>query len=77
MLAQRVFTLQSPPRIMRGALRQVLREGLELIRDGPDAQSVQAGWGLFLLGPRMLLYRSRGQTTLPPAELARRVALLG
>ena len=33
--------------------------------------------GLFLLGPRMLLYRSRGQTTLPPAELARRVTLLG
>ena len=38
---------------------ELLREGLELIRDERDAQFVRAGWSLFLLGPRLLLYRTQ------------------
>ena len=35
-----------------------------------------AGWKLFLLAPRMLLYRHRGQHRVPPEELSKRVRLL-
>ena len=62
-LKRRVYTLQSPPLQIRGALRQALRAGLELVREAPDQE---AGWKLFLLAPRMLLYRERGQTRVPP-----------
>ena len=39
-LEQNVFTLQAPPPLLHGALRQTLREGLELTRDGQDATAV-------------------------------------
>ena len=33
------------------------------------------GWKLFVLAPRMLLYRSPGEARVPPTELDRRVEL--
>ena len=76
-LRRRVYTLQSPPRQVRGALRQAMRSALELVHAAQDPASVEDGWKLFLLAPRMLLHRKRGQSHVPPAELARRAELLG
>ena len=39
-LEQNVFTLQAPPPLLHEALRQTLRAGLELTRDGQDATAV-------------------------------------
>ena len=72
-LKRRVYTLQSAPPQIRGALRQALRAGLELVRDAPEQDT---GWKLFLLAPRMLLFRERGQARVSPQELAKRVELL-
>ena len=72
-LRRRVFTLQSCPGFLRGALRTALRQGLQWIYD--DGGSAGAGWALFLLAPRMLLYRRPGETTIPRGELERRVAV--
>ena len=74
-LQQRVFTLQAPPHSLRGALRQTMRQGLELIRDGREAHAVDMGWKLFLLAPRMLLFRSRGQVHVPPRKPPRPAAM--
>ena len=63
-LKRRVYTLYGSP---------TPSAGLELVREAPDRE---AGWKLFLLVPRMLLYRERGQTRVPPEELTRRVDLL-
>ena len=71
-----VFTPQSSPACVRGALRQVLQEGLRLIREARSPQKVAAGWKLFLRAPCRLFCRSRGETRVEPAELARRVEQL-
>ena len=44
----------------------------EVQRDPSSAE----GWKLFLLAPRMLLHRGRGETRVPRAELDKRVGLL-
>ena len=54
---RRVYTLQSAPPHIRGALRPALRAGLELWREAPEQD---AGWKLFLLAPSMLLFREKG-----------------
>ena len=54
-----------------------MRSALELVHAAQDPASVEDGWKLFLLAPRMLLHRKRGQSHVPPAELARRAELLG
>ncbi|CAK9047629.1 unnamed protein product [Durusdinium trenchii] len=70
---RRVYTLQAPPPFLRGALRAALHAGLAQIRDDPDSP---AGWGLFLLAPRMLLFRRRGETRVARDALEERAALL-
>lgn len=70
---RRVYTLQAPPPFLRGALRAALHAGLARIRDDPDSP---AGWGLFLLAPRMLLFRRRGETRVARDALEERAALL-
>ncbi|CAK9004209.1 unnamed protein product [Durusdinium trenchii] len=55
------------------ALRAALHAGLARIRDDPDSP---AGWGLFLLAPRMLLFRRRGETRVARDALEERAALL-
>ncbi|CAE7744407.1 unnamed protein product [Symbiodinium sp. CCMP2592] len=74
-LRQRVHTLQSPPRQLRGLLRHAFRVGLETIRDAPTPEQASVGWKLFLLAPRMLLYRAPGATRVASHELRRREAL--
>ena len=66
------LTLQSAPQRLRGALCTALRTGLRLATShaGPDDQL--RGWKLFLLAPRMLLYRAAGESHVAPAELDRR-----
>ena len=64
-----------PPRQLRGLLRHALRIGLETIRDAPTPERASVGWKLFLLAPRMLLYRPPGTSRVPPDELRRREAL--
>ena len=72
-LRKRVYTLQSPPGPMRGALKAALTAGLTEVQRDPSSAE---GWKLFLLAPRMLLYRGRRETRVPRAELDKRVELL-
>ena len=72
-LRRRVLTLQAPPAPIRGALKAALRDGLERIRQDPASPD---GWTLFLLAPRMLLYRQQGENRIALEELHRRVATL-
>ena len=72
-LRRRVLTLQAPPAPLRGALKTALRDGLERIRRDPASSE---GWALFLLAPRMLLYRQQGENKIALEELHRRVAAL-
>ena len=72
-LRQRVLSLQGVPGFLRGVLRALLRYACRLIRERVHAAR---GWKLLLLAPRMLLFRERGQSSLPRAEFDRRVALL-
>ncbi|CAE7250676.1 unnamed protein product [Symbiodinium sp. CCMP2456] len=71
----RIYTFQSPPRQLRGLLRNALRVSLEAIRDGAGTDRECEGWKLFLLAPRMLLYRTPGTTHVPPEEIKRRERL--
>ena len=71
-LRDRVYTFQSAPRQLRGLLRNAFRVGLEHIRDAPTQAQASTGWKLFLLAPRMLLYRAPGAGQVPPEELRRR-----
>ena len=69
-LRRKVCTLQSPPGPTRGALKNALAAGLaEVQRDPRFAE----GWKLFLLAPRMLLFRGRGKTRVPRAQPDKRV----
>ena len=60
------------PRQLRGLLRNAFRVGLEHIRDAPTQAQASTGWKLFLLAPRMLLYRAPGTGQVPPEEPRRR-----
>ena len=71
-LRQRVLTLQAVPARLRGALRTAFRTALQLIHDCPSPQQELQGWKLFLLAPRMLLYRAGRESRVPPNELDRR-----
>ena len=53
-LRRRGYTLQSPPGPMGGALKAALSAGLTEVQRDPSSAE---GWKLFLLAPRMLLYR--------------------
>ena len=68
-LLNRVYTSL---RQLRGLLRNAFRVGLEHIRDAPTQAQASTGWKLFLLAPRMLLYRAPGAGQVPSEELRRR-----
>ena len=72
---ERTFTLQSSPARARGALRTAMRTGLRLVVHPTSPDDEVRGWKLFVLAPRMLLYRSPGEARVPPTELDRRVEL--
>ena len=74
-LGNRVYTFQSPPRQLRGLLRNAMRVALEAILDGAGTDTELDGWKLFVLAPRMLLFRAPGAARVPLAELARRERL--
>ena len=72
----RVYTFQSPPRQLRGLLRNnALRVSLEAIRDDAGTDTERDGWKLFFLAPRMLLFRTPGVAHVPPQEFKRRERL--
>ena len=68
---ERVFTFQQPPRQLQGLLAFAFRKGLQTLHHAPSDVHAERGWKLFLLGPRMLLYRPRGAAQVPD-ELRRR-----
>ena len=72
---QRVFTLQSAPARIRGALRTAMRTGLRLAVHPVAPEDAQRGWKLFCLAPRMFPFRSPGESRIPSAELERRCEL--
>ena len=72
---QRVFTLQSAPARIRGALRTAMRTGLRLAVHPVAPEDAQRGWKFFCLAPRMFLFRSPGESRIPSAELERRCEL--
>ncbi|CAE7442537.1 unnamed protein product [Symbiodinium sp. CCMP2592] len=74
-MRKRVFTLQTVPVKIRGAARTAMRAGLQLAADQASPEQELRGWKLFVLAPRMLLYREPGVTRLTPDELHRRVTL--
>ena len=71
----RVYTFQSPPRQLRGLLRNALRVSLEAIRDDAGTDTERDGWKLLLLAPCMLLFRTPGVAHVPPQEFKRRERL--
>ena len=72
---QRVFTLQSAPARIRGALRTAMRTGLRLAVHPVAPEDALRGWKLFCLAPRMFLFRSPGASRIPSTELERRCEL--
>ncbi|CAK0891748.1 unnamed protein product, partial [Prorocentrum cordatum] len=72
-LRARVPTLQRAPAFARGPFRNALRKALELIREGEaDETGAARGWKLFLLLPRLLLWREAGQQRIPKEQLLER-----
>ena len=55
-IQKRVYTLQSPPRQLRGILRNALRVAMESVLSAAGEDDERNGWKLFLLAPRMLLF---------------------
>ena len=72
---ERVLTLQTAPTRVRGSLRTAMRAGLRLAVHPSCPHDEARGWKLFCLAPRMLLYRSPGESRVPLAELDRRCDL--
>ena len=52
-----------------------MRVALEAILDGSGTDTELDGWKLFVLAPRMLLFRAPGTARVPLAELTRRERL--
>eukprot|EP00434_Breviolum_minutum_P019350 symbB.v1.2.017057.t1/scaffold1314.1/size125707/10 len=72
---RRVYTFQYPPRPLQGILAFAFRKGLQpLLSSQPNSLQCERGWKLFLLTPRMLLYRPRGNASIPATDLRRRAA---
>ena len=58
--SKRAVVMRSVPRVIRGACRNVMRVALEEVARGLDERSetrMTRGWKLFLLLPRLLLWR--------------------
>ena len=63
---------QGLPARLRGALRTACRTALELVQDRHSPQQELQELKLFLLAPRMLLYRANREPRIPPNELDRK-----
>ena len=70
-----LYSFQSPPRQLRGLLRNAPRLSLEAIRDEAGTDIERDGWKLFLLAPPMLLFRTPGVAHVLPQEFKRRKRL--
>ena len=60
---------------MKGGVRSAFRLALEIIDKGyvqGDVVKQERGWKLFFLIPRLLLYKTQGETIIPKEELSRR-----
>ena len=58
--SMRAVVMKSPPQFVRGAYNAALRIALQKIEEGFQSQNEERqgrGWKLFLLFPRMLLFR--------------------
>ena len=76
--AKRARVFKSPPAFLKGAFRSCLRLALEEVECGRsefiDVRSVR-GWKLFLLVPRLLLYRGARGGKIPKKQLQERFTL--
>ena len=70
-----VCTRYSRGESFRGLLRNALRISLETITGEAGTGTERDGWKLFLLAPRMFLFRAPGVSHVPPAECKRRERL--
>ncbi|CAE7224957.1 unnamed protein product [Symbiodinium sp. CCMP2592] len=66
------LAVSTAPARVRGCLRTALRTGLRLAVHPSCPEDEVRGWMLFCVAPRMLLYRSPGDSRVPTAELDRR-----
>ena len=74
---RRASVMRSPPKILWGALRSALRVALHEIVNGAERreEGIQCrGWKLFLLMPRMLLFRNPRGSKIPTQRLIARFA---
>ena len=76
--AKRARVFKSPPAFLKGAFRSCLRLALEEVERGRsefnEVRSVR-GWKLFLLVPRLLLYRGARGGKIPKKQLQERFTL--
>ena len=73
----RALVMKTVPMFMRGAFRTALKVGLEEMNGGHSTGNEEVstrGWKLFLLLPRMLLYRPPRGGLIPRRRLEERVA---
>ena len=72
----RARVTRSVPHVLKGAFRMALRVAFQEIFDGTEANSearVVRGWKLFLLLPRMLLFRPHRGGVVPRKKLEPRI----
>ena len=72
----RARVMRSVPHVLKGAFRMALRVAFQEIFDGTEANSearVVRGWKLFLLLPRMLLFRPLRGGVVPRKKLESRI----
>ena len=74
----RARVMRSVPHVLKGAFRMALRVAFQEIFDGTEANNearVVRGWKLFLLLPRMLLFRPPRGGVVPRKKLESRIRL--
>ena len=77
MFRTRAVVMKSPPMFLRGAYKSALRFVLQEARDATVAENEQRkcrAWKLFLLAPRMLLFRKTRGGMIPKGQLQERFA---
>ena len=78
LFTMRAFLMKSPPKFVRGAYCSAMRIALQEIVEGSEAQNEERqcrGWKLFLLLPRMLLFRPPRGGLIPKPRLLDRFAM--
>ena len=71
---ERACVMKSVPRFMQGPYRIAMRVALQEMNSADEVQ-VERGWKLFLLLPRLLLYRAPRGGLIPRAKLMSRLEL--